>query len=62
VLVIHTIIPATQEAEICRMAVGGQLRQKVHQIQSQQIARNSDTNLSSQATQEAEIGRITVPS
>jgi hypothetical protein len=42
------------------MAVGGQPRQKVHEIPSQLIARYGCVYLSTQAMWEAEIGRITV--
>jgi hypothetical protein len=56
-----SVIPATQEAEIRRIAVPGHPRQKVHETTSQPIAGHGGTCLSSQATQEAKIWRTETP-
>jgi hypothetical protein len=50
------IVLVSWQGELWRIVVGGQFRQKIHQIQSQQT--KSWACLSSHATQEAEIGRI----
>jgi hypothetical protein len=52
---------ATWEAEVRRLAIQGQLTQKVHETPSQPIGRHSDIHLSSQTIWEVEIERITVP-
>jgi hypothetical protein len=54
------VILATWEAEIGRIAVQGQARQKVLKTLSQPTAECRGTDLSLQAMQEAKIGRITV--
>jgi hypothetical protein len=55
------IILATREAEIGRMVVRGQPKQKVHESPSQTIAGYSDMCPPLQATWVVEIRRIIVP-
>jgi hypothetical protein len=58
---VTSLILATWEAEMERIEVGGQPRQKVLETPSQPMARHSGIHLSSQVTDETEIGRIMVP-
>jgi hypothetical protein len=54
------VILATWEAEIRRMLVPGQPRQKVKEIPSQPISAHNSLHLSPQATQEAKIRKTVV--
>jgi hypothetical protein len=53
-------ILVTWEAEMGRIMAGGQPGQNVHKTPSQSTAGHSSSPVSSQATQEAEIGRTVV--
>jgi hypothetical protein len=55
------VILATWEAEIRRIAVRGQTRQKVQETPYQPIAQYGNALLLSQSMQETDIGRIMVP-
>jgi hypothetical protein len=55
------VILATWEAEIRRVMVQDQPEQKVHETPSQSTAGYRGMHLSSQSTQESEMGQIIIP-